>query len=90
MSSITAARLIATLNWKVDLIYLDSAHEIGETFAELYVYFQLLRKGGLLIGDDYKSFPAVQHDVDLFCKYKAEELTFELIQENQWTIKKLE
>ena len=89
MPSLTAARLLASLNWIVDVIYLDSAHEIGETFAELYMYFQLVRSGGILMGDDYVNFPAVKHDVDLFVAYKGNSvLTFTLIVANQWAILK--
>jgi hypothetical protein len=38
----------------------------GETRIELHLYFQLLRPGGLLMGDDYQDFPAVRADVDEF------------------------
>ena len=83
------ARLLATLNWIVDVVYLDSAHEIGETFADLSLYFQLIRKGGVLIGDDYIDFPAVKHDVNLFVHYKSKFLKFEIIDSQQWGIIKL-
>ena len=89
MPSLVGARLLATLNWIVDVVYLDSAHEIGETFAELSLYFQLIRKGGVLIGDDYIDFPAVKHDVDLFVHYKSKFLKFEIIDSQQWGIIKL-
>ena len=68
MPSIVGARLLARLPWIVDVVYLDSAHEKGETFVELHLYFELLRPGGLLIGDDYAMFPAVKHDVDRFAR----------------------
>ena len=90
MASLPAARLLASFHWIIDVIYLDSAHEIGETFAELYLYFQLVRSGGILMGDDYATFPAVKHDVDLFVAYKgSKELTFKLIEANQWAILKI-
>lgn len=66
MGSLTAARLLATVNWKVDVAYIDSAHEVGETLVELHMYYNLLRPGGLLLGDDYTFFPAVRHDVRIF------------------------
>lgn len=88
MPSLSAARLLSVLKWTVDLVYLDSAHEIGETFAELLLYFQLVRTGGLLMGDDYDWFPAVKHDVDLFVAYKGPELTFQLLTKSQWSITK--
>lgn len=44
------------------IIYLDSAHEIEETFFELRTAWQLLPSGGILLGDDWV-WEAVQHDV---------------------------
>lgn len=89
MASLVAARLLSMTHWIVDVIYLDSAHEIGETFAEIMLYFQLLRPGGLLLGDDYDAFPAVKHDVDLFVSLFRDEVYFEMIVPNEWSIIKL-
>lgn len=87
MPSLSAARLLSVLNWKVDLVYLDSAHEVGETFAELLLYFEIIRPGGLLMGDDYVWFAAVKHDVDLFVGMKGNALlTFQLLSKSQWSI----
>jgi predicted O-methyltransferase YrrM len=67
-TSVVAARTLKVLNWEIDFVYLDSAHECGETFLELSLYRDLLRPGGVLFGDDYAGFPAVKHDLDLFCR----------------------
>lgn len=97
IDSITGARIFSTLNWRVDVIYLDSAHEIGMTFAEMMMFYQLLPPGGVMLGDDYNAFPAVRHDVELFVdriKKKSlmnggvPELTFELLKGDQWLIYK--
>ena len=88
IASVVGARLLAVTHWKIDLIYVDSAHEIGETFSELILYFQLVRPGGMLMGDDYQAFPAVKHDVDLFVKMYGEQLIFEMVHPNQWSIQK--
>lgn len=86
-TSLLAARTISVFNWIVDIVFIDSAHEIGETLSELLLYFQLLRPGGLMIGDDYRDFPAVKHDVDLFVKMKGDQVTFRLFfYENIWGI----
>ena len=69
LPSVVAARMLGRFRWKIDVIYIDSAHELGETLVELILYYQLLRPGGVLVGDDYTSFPGVKHDVDLFAKY---------------------
>lgn len=75
-TSITAARVFNVTNWQIDLIYLDSAHEFAETFLEISLLFDVLRPGGLILGDDYQGFPAVKHDIDLFCEIHGVELTF--------------
>ena len=47
------------------VIYLDSAHEEGETFMELRKAWSTLRPGGILFGDDWK-WETVRNDVSKF------------------------
>jgi len=68
--------MLAVLKYKIDIVYLDSAHEAGETFMELNLYYDLLKKGGVIFGDDYKVFPAVRKDVDLFSKFIEQDVLF--------------
>ena len=49
-----------------DFVYLDAAHEKGETKLEITRAFDLLRPGGLLVGDDLDWF-AVESDLQEFC-----------------------
>jgi len=51
-----------------EVIFLDSAHEEGETLFELNVAWQLLSDGGILFGDDL-NWPAVSSDVRKFAKH---------------------
>mmetsp|Transcript_45278 Transcript_45278/g.142444 ORF Transcript_45278/g.142444 Transcript_45278/m.142444 type:complete len:351 (+) Transcript_45278:211-1263(+) len=67
--SIATARLLYLLGYKIDVVYVDSAHELGETLVELSLFYALLRPGGLLMGDDL-NFEAVHHDVALFAACK--------------------
>ena len=67
MSSIVAARMFWVLGYRFDAIYLDSAHEYGETFTELALFYSLVRPGGVLFGDDLRLFPAIRHDLTVFC-----------------------
>jgi hypothetical protein len=76
LSSVVGARMLKVLNYEIDFIYIDSAHEAGETFMELMLYHDVLKNKGILFGDDYYGFPAVKYDVDLFCKYFNYELFF--------------
>ena len=69
ISSIIGARMLKVLNYDIDFVYVDSAHEAGETFMELMLYHDILKNKGIIFGDDYYGFPAVKYDVDLFCKY---------------------
>ncbi|CAE7610167.1 unnamed protein product, partial [Symbiodinium natans] len=70
LSSLCALRALQRLSVRgdvplVDLIYLDSAHEKGETLLEMVQAFRLLRGGGVLLGDDL-DWPAVQGDLHQF------------------------
>ena len=86
MGSITAARLLAVVNWRMDVVYIDSAHEKGETLVELHMYYQLLRPGGLMMGDDIDIFPAVKQDVMTFAACHG--LTVERFAGNLWLMRK--
>lgn len=46
-------------------IYLDSAHEKGETFQEIVQAFKMLAAGGVIVGDDL-DWPAVETDLRAF------------------------
>ena len=48
-----------------EVIYLDAAHEIDETFLELKCAWEVLPSKGVLFGDDW-NWDAVKHDVKLF------------------------
>jgi predicted O-methyltransferase YrrM len=69
----------------IDIVYLDSSHEVMETFKELCTFWEVLRVGGVLLGDDYFSFKGVRHDVDEFVARSRTKL--EHI-EKQWYIQK--
>ena len=55
MPSIEASRVFGLMRWKVDVVYIDSAHERGSTHVELHLYYLLLRPGGIMLGDDYNT-----------------------------------
>ena len=60
-------RLLNThaLSSRPQVIYLDSAHEEGETMLELQAAWELLQPGGILCGDDW-GWRGVRHDVMAF------------------------
>eukprot|EP00966_Prymnesium_polylepis_P224769 5198631-Prymnesium_polylepis.1 len=68
--SLLGARALAWAGLQPDLIYLDSAHEQGETFTELATLWPLLTPQGILLGDDL-NWKAVNHDVKLFARVRG-------------------
>jgi len=52
-TSTVGARFLDQMSWSPDVIFLDSAHEEGETLLELELYYSVLAPGGVLFGDDY-------------------------------------
>ena len=76
VSSVVATRMLKVLQYEIDFVYVDSAHEAGETYMELMLYHDVLKNKGILFGDDYHVFPAVRYDVDLFCRSFKYELFF--------------
>ena len=69
ITSILGARWLQAQHFYPELIFLDSAHEEDETFLELNLYWDVLKKGGVLFGDDWP-WPGVQNDVKKFAKLK--------------------
>lgn len=58
-TSTNGARLLAHCNVQAELIYIDGSHEYADVYADLVAYAQLLKPGGVLFGDDFRSFPGV-------------------------------
>jgi predicted O-methyltransferase YrrM len=56
---------------KADLIYVDAAHDEPSVYADITAYWDLLREGGYMIGDDWE-WPGVRAAVERFCKEKQE------------------
>ena len=84
MTSILGARLLQRFEYRPQLIYLDSAHEQGETLIELSLYWNLLIPGGILFGDDW-GWMSVRCDVKKFTYIKN--LTIEHLNKI-WILKK--
>lgn len=68
VTAITAARWLQFKGFEPDAVFLDSAHEVDETYMELALFHRLLPEGGVLFGDDYQ-WPSVKLDVDRFVSY---------------------
>ena len=84
MTSINGARFLQTFQFRPQLIYLDSGHNQGETLIELALYWNVLRPGGVLFGDDW-SWITVRCDVKKFSHMRN--LDIEHLG-NTWILKK--
>ena len=65
--SLVGAKILDYLQLQADIIFLDSAHEEGETFFEISQFWSSLAPGGILMGDDF-NWRAVAHDSQLFAR----------------------
>lgn len=86
-TSINAARLIKAHGITADLIYIDGSHEGMDPFYDILAYWPLLRKGGIMFGDDW-GFPDVKASVFRFlCEAKLWH-RLEIVDDNFWIIRK--
>lgn len=70
---------------QADMIYIDASHEFDDVIKDLHDYWNILKIGGVLFGDDYNIWPGVTEAVDLF----SNEYDVEVIHsERQWSILK--
>lgn len=86
MTSTSAARLLRELDVVADAIYIDAGHEQEEVAADLQLYFELLRPGGAMFGDDYHTrWSGVIRAVDAFCAARRLQVT---VDDAKWLIRK--
>ena len=57
LDSVNAAEVFKFYGLKVDMLHIDAGHEYGSVIADLRAWWPLLRKDGILIGDDYYEGP---------------------------------
>lgn len=78
----------ATPGFLADLIYLDASHEYRDVIADITMWWDNLRSGGVMFGDDYQTFKGVRDAVNAFVYDRDLETQFSM-EENKWVIKKL-
>jgi predicted O-methyltransferase YrrM len=62
-----AAGTLRKLDVAVDLVYVDASHEAEDVAKDLRAYWDVVRAGGVLFGDDYApAWPGVVKAVDAF------------------------
>tara|TARA_R110002049_G_scaffold23545_2_gene83279 strand:+ start:92513 stop:93232 length:720 start_codon:yes stop_codon:yes gene_type:complete len=67
MDGNSAAYALARLGVKADLIHIDASHEYESCLADLRNYWPLLADDGILLADDYGTWPGVTRAVCQFC-----------------------
>jgi len=76
MTSSAAYHLLKHFGIQVDMIYLDAGHEHSEVYTDLTMYYNLLRPGGIMFGDDYEAtWPGVVSATNQFVAEKQVVLT---------------
>lgn len=69
MDGTSAAVALRRLGVKADVIHIDASHEYAAVLADLRNYWPLLADTGILIADDYGTWPEVTRAV---CEFAAE------------------
>ena len=77
----------ATPGFVADLIYLDASHEYRDVIADIQMWWDNLRSGGVMFGDDYLAFEGVKQAVQAFVFDRNLENNF-TVEHNKWVIKK--
>ena len=60
----------------LDAVFIDADHSYEAVSADLPFWFKKLKKGGWLLGDDYKGFPGTKKAVDEFANKNSLFLEF--------------
>jgi hypothetical protein len=62
-TSLIASRYLWHHQIRAELIYIDGSHDAEDVLSDIRAYWPLLRKGGVLFGDDYDSWEGVRRAV---------------------------
>lgn len=68
ITSLIAARCLASIKVQADVVYIDASHDYGDVRDDLASWLPIVRVGGMLCGDDYdvQTDPGVVKAVDEF------------------------
>jgi hypothetical protein len=68
-TSLNAAEILRRCGTWAQLIHVDAAHDYDNVLADCRAYWDLLDRGGVMIGDDYADdWPGVRAAADTFCR----------------------
>lgn len=80
-----AFRLLKSLNYQADMIYVDGSHDYEDVLCDLKNYWQLLKINGLILGDDFGWAGVAQAVNEFVTKNK---LKLDLYSDGGWIISK--
>ena len=66
IDSFSGAHFLESVKVSADVVYIDAAHDYESTYLNIKKYWPLLRKGGVMIGDDLIGWPGVEKAVEKF------------------------
>jgi hypothetical protein len=69
-TSENAAAILKQFRRKIDMCYIDAAHEYEPVMRDLEIYWDLMAEDSILIGDDYVYWPGVTKAANEFAKKK--------------------
>jgi predicted O-methyltransferase YrrM len=80
-----AARLLRAYGVSADLVYIDASHDQHDLYRDMTNYWEIIKPGGALFGDDFLKWIGVRRAVEQFAK----EHSLPLLQKGrQWVILK--
>lgn len=83
-----AARYLKQLNIQADFCYIDACHEYDEVLDDIKSYWDLVKTGGTILGDDFDSgWSGVVGAVQTFVTENEIQKNFELYN-SEWVIRK--
>jgi len=87
-TSTIAARLMIARNVRADLVYIDASHEENDVYMDIAYWWHVLRAGGMMFGDDYRSdfYPGVVRAVTAFASEQG--LQHEVVDNQFWVLRK--
>jgi len=85
LTSRIASKLIKKTGLLADAIYIDGSHEYDDVLDDLKNYWELLKPGGVMFGDDY-AWVSVIRAVDEFVE--ENNLKLELFHDSHWYLAK--
>lgn len=85
-TSANGYRILKYLGIQPDLVYVDGSHEEEDVTSDLNMYWDLLKEGGIMFGDDYRYWHGVRQAVNNFSNSKG--ISFRVEDGNAWVMEK--